>query len=203
MGTIPESSITPTRPSATVAASIADTTSVSNKAAVMYSPRSRPSTSSRDTRRRDQMRATAPGLRPRRLDVGVLEVPGQECRHAVRVAYIVGHDNTFERMLRTLQFGPTGSHGGRNAPGIDGHPGHPQGAEPVSSFDPAAVGCERRADVAQLVEHLHGKGPVPRRSMSRLSAIFCSLIGDSLLLLYGQQRTNTAKNYTELLVTLR
>jgi len=39
--------------------------------------------------------------------------------------------------------------------------------------------------------------------MSKLSAIFCSLIGDSLLLLCGQQRTNTAKNYTELLVTLR
>jgi hypothetical protein len=55
--------------------SIADTTSVSKRAAVMYSPRSRPSTSSR-THRRDQMRAAAPGLRPRRLDVGVLEVPG-------------------------------------------------------------------------------------------------------------------------------
>jgi hypothetical protein len=35
------------------------------------------------------------------------------------------------------------------------------GVEPVFSSDPAAVGCERRADVAQLVEHLHGKEGVP------------------------------------------
>jgi hypothetical protein len=60
-----------------------------------------------------------------------------------------------------------------------------------------------RADVAQLVEHRHGKRPVQRRSISRLSAIFCSLAGISLRSSCGQQRTNTAKNYTELLVTLR
>ena len=194
-----------------------------------------------DTHGRDQMRAATPGLRSRRLDVGVLEVPGQEGRHAVRVAHVnrdqpaplrrvgmvprrprglrawdtdqpvprgiqtpahsapratdgrqvvvethpglritgpasvrdgqrrrqsfdelvtIGHDRIFERMLRTLQLRPTGSHGGRNAPGTDERPGHPRGAEPASSSGPAPVALTRQADVAQLVERCHGKAEV-------------------------------------------
>jgi hypothetical protein len=84
----PESSSTPTRPCATVNMSIADTTSVSRSAAVMYSPRSRPSTSWRDTHGGDQVRAAPASPRSRRLDARVLEVPGQEAatRFALRTS---------------------------------------------------------------------------------------------------------------------
>jgi hypothetical protein len=211
----------------------------------MYSPRILPSTSPR-THRRDQMRAATPRLRPRRLDIGVLEVPGQECRHAVRVAHVdrdqpaplrrvgmvprrpsglrardtdqpmprgiqtpahsapvrstngrqvvvqadpglritgpagvrdgqrrrqspdefvtVGHERTFERMLRTPKLGPTGSDGGRNVPGTDETPKSSPWCRASlllrSASGPAAVGCEHQADVAQLVEHRHGKAGV-------------------------------------------
>ena len=54
------------------------------------------------------------------------------------------------------------------------------------------------ADVAQLVEHHSRKRPRQRRSMSRLSAIFCSFAGVSLLSHRGQPRTNAAKNYNKL-----
>ncbi len=164
----------------------------------MYSPRSRPLTSSRTHMDVIRCGRAAPGLRSRRLDVGVLEVPGQEGPHAVRVAHVdrdqpaplhrvgmvprrpsglrawdtdqpvprgiqtpahsapratdgrqvvvethpglritgpasvrddqrrrqspdefitVRHDRTFERMLRTLQLGPTGSYGGTKRAG--------------------------------------------------------------------------------------
>jgi hypothetical protein len=69
----------------------------------------------------------------------------------------VRHDRTFERVLRTLQLGPTGSHGGRNALVTEERPRWRRGPERASSSGVAAVGYGRHADVAQLVERIHGK----------------------------------------------
>ena len=72
----------------------------------------------------------------------------------------VRHDRTFERMLRTLQLGPTGSDGGRNVSVTDERPGPPGDLGWPSSYGAAAVGCGLQADVAQLVERVHGKEEV-------------------------------------------